>query len=76
MIFTAQGACSGPASGYSSIATTSIYARAAIRRCDDIGGGLVFERGRVDGRFFVFDVWDWSMMVGGSLLIGLVALLG
>jgi hypothetical protein len=28
-----------------------------------------------DGRFFDLDVWDWSMIVGGSLLVGLMALL-
>ena len=32
--------------------------------------------GMADGRLFDLDVWDWSMMVGGSLLVGLVALLG
>jgi hypothetical protein len=35
-----------------------------------------FELITADGRFFDLDVWDWSMMVGGSLLVGLVALLG
>jgi hypothetical protein len=29
-----------------------------------------------DGHLFGFDVWDWSMILGGSLLVGLVALLG
>jgi hypothetical protein len=29
-----------------------------------------------DGRLFGFDGWDWSMILGGSLLVGLVALLG
>jgi hypothetical protein len=28
-----------------------------------------------DGRLFGFDIWDWSMILGGSLLVGLVALL-
>jgi hypothetical protein len=27
------------------------------------------------GRLFGFDIWDWSMILGGSLLVGLVALL-
>jgi hypothetical protein len=35
-----------------------------------------FELITADGRLFELDVWDWSMMVGGSLLVGLVALLG
>jgi hypothetical protein len=28
-----------------------------------------------DGRLFDFDVWDWSMILGGSLLVCLIALL-
>ena len=37
---------------------------------------MQFELITADGRLFDLDVWDWSMMVGGSLLVGLVALLG
>jgi hypothetical protein len=28
-----------------------------------------------DGRLFGFDISDWSMILGGSLIVGLVALL-
>ena len=28
-----------------------------------------------DGGLFGFDIWDWSMILGGTLLISLVALL-
>ena len=35
-----------------------------------------FELITADGRLFDLDVWDWSMIVGGSLLVGLVALVG
>ena len=60
------------------------FPQAVMRHCDDIGGGLVFGRGAcmsfalitADGRLFDLDVWDWSMMVGGCLIDGLVALLG
>jgi hypothetical protein len=37
---------------------------------------MQYEFMTADGRFIDLDVWDWSMMVGGSLLVGLVALLG
>jgi hypothetical protein len=40
------------------------------------GACMQFELITADGRLFDLDVWDWSMMVGGSLLVGLVALLG
>ena len=35
-----------------------------------------FELITADGRLFDLDLWDWSRMLGGSLLVGLVALLG
>jgi len=28
-----------------------------------------------DGRLFDFDVWDWSMILGGSLLVCFIAFL-
>jgi hypothetical protein len=34
-----------------------------------------FELMTADGRLFGFDIWDWSMIVGGSLLVRLVVLL-
>ena len=37
---------------------------------------MQFEFMTADGRLFDFDAWDWSMILGGSLLVGLVALLG
>jgi hypothetical protein len=37
---------------------------------------MQFELITADGRLFDLDVWDWSVMVGGSLLVGLLALLG
>jgi hypothetical protein len=40
------------------------------------GPCMRFELITVDGRFFDLDVWDWAMMLVGSLLVGLVALLG
>jgi hypothetical protein len=36
---------------------------------------MQFEIMTADGRLFGFDIWDWSMILGGSLLVGLVALL-
>jgi hypothetical protein len=36
---------------------------------------MQFELMTADGRLFGFDFWDWSMIVGGSLLVSLVALL-
>jgi hypothetical protein len=37
---------------------------------------MQFELVSVDGRLFGFDAWDWSMIFGGSLLVGFLALLG
>ena len=37
---------------------------------------MQFELITADGRLFDLDVWDWSMILGGSLLVGLVPLLG
>jgi hypothetical protein len=34
-----------------------------------------FELMTADGQLFGFDIWDWSTILGGSLLISLVALL-
>jgi hypothetical protein len=28
-----------------------------------------------EGRLFGLDFWDWSLLIGGSLLVGLVAML-
>ena len=36
---------------------------------------MQFELMTADGRLFDLDVWDWSMMVGGSLLACFIALL-
>ena len=36
---------------------------------------LRFELMTADGQLFGFDIWDWSMILCGSLLISLVALL-
>jgi hypothetical protein len=36
---------------------------------------MQFEIMTADGRLFGFDIWDWSMILGGPLLVGLVALL-
>jgi hypothetical protein len=36
---------------------------------------MQFELTTAEGRLFDFDVWDWSMILGGSLLVGLLALL-
>jgi hypothetical protein len=36
---------------------------------------MQFELVTADGRLLGFDIWDWSMILGGSLLISLVALL-
>jgi hypothetical protein len=36
---------------------------------------MQFELMTADGQLFGFDIWDWSMILGGSLLISLVALL-
>ena len=36
---------------------------------------MQFEIMTADGRLFGFDIWDWCMILGGSLLVGLVALL-
>jgi hypothetical protein len=30
----------------------------------------------VEGHLFGLDIWDWSMLLGGSLLVGFLALLG
>jgi hypothetical protein len=40
------------------------------------GACMQFELITADGRLFDLDVWDWSMMLGGSLFVGIVALLG
>jgi hypothetical protein len=37
---------------------------------------MQFELITADGRLFDLNLWDWSMMLGGSLLVGLLALLG
>jgi len=37
---------------------------------------MQFEFMTADGRLFELDVWDWSMILGGSLLVGFLALLG
>jgi len=37
---------------------------------------MQFELIMADGRLLDFDVWDWSMILGGSLLVGFLALLG
>jgi hypothetical protein len=34
-----------------------------------------FELMTADGRLFGFDIWDWSMILSGSLLVSLVGLL-
>jgi hypothetical protein len=39
------------------------------------GAFMQFELITADGRLFGFDIWDWSMILGGSLLVSLVALL-
>jgi hypothetical protein len=36
---------------------------------------MQFELMTDDGRFFGFDIWDWFMIIGGSLLVSLIALL-
>jgi hypothetical protein len=36
---------------------------------------MQFELMTADGRLFGFDRWDWSMILGGTLLVSLVALL-
>jgi hypothetical protein len=36
---------------------------------------MQFELMTADGRLFGFDIWDWSMILGGSPLVSLVALL-
>jgi hypothetical protein len=36
---------------------------------------MQFELMTADGQLFGFDIWDWSMIVCGSLLASLVALL-
>jgi hypothetical protein len=38
-------------------------------------GVMQFELMTADGRLFGFDIWDWSMIIGGSLLVSLIALL-
>jgi hypothetical protein len=48
-----------------------------------IGGGLAFRQGAsmqfevmtAEGRLFDFDIWDWSMILGGSLIVCFIALL-
>jgi hypothetical protein len=40
------------------------------------GASMHFELMTADRRFFDLDVWDWAIMLVGSLLVGLVALLG
>jgi hypothetical protein len=37
---------------------------------------MQFELITADGRLFGFDIWDWYMILGGSLLVSLVAFLG
>jgi hypothetical protein len=37
---------------------------------------MQFELITADGRLFDLDLWDWCMMLGGSLLVGLMAWLG
>jgi hypothetical protein len=34
---------------------------------------MQFELMTADGQLFGFDIWDWSMILGGSLFISLVA---
>jgi hypothetical protein len=36
---------------------------------------MQFELITADGRLFGFDIWDWSMILGGYLLVSLLALL-
>jgi hypothetical protein len=36
---------------------------------------MQFELMTADGRLFGFDTWDWSMILGGSVLVSLLALL-
>jgi hypothetical protein len=45
--------------------------RVGLRR----GACMQFELVTADGRLFGFDVWDWSMILGGSLLVCFIALL-
>jgi hypothetical protein len=52
-----------------------ISLRERIGADSELGAFMQFGLITADGGLFGFDIWDWSMILGGSLLVSLVALL-